>query len=104
MKTPKKKASPRKPRFEVKTVPVLRPDGRTQLEQKSVRVDVYRESPSSAFQLLRDPNIVWYGPHGCPKCGKQIVKTGNGAPALTLNAEEHGHHYPNHQWKEHVCK
>ena len=53
--------------------------------------------------LLRDPNVVWYGPHPCEKCGRIVVKTGNGAPPLTLDAEDHNHHYPNFRWLEHQC-
>ena len=48
--------------------------------------------------------IVWYGPHSCPNCGRTvIVKTGNGAPPLALDSEDHDHHYPNFHWHEHQC-
>lgn len=53
---------------------------------------------------LRATNTVWYGPHECADCGKIVVKTGNGAKPLTLDASDHNHHYPNVQWKRHVCK
>jgi hypothetical protein len=52
---------------------------------------------------LRTPNTVWYGPYPCPDCGLVIVKTGNGAKPLVLDAADHDHHYPNFQWRRHVC-
>lgn len=58
---------------------------------------------------LRDPNLVYYGPHACQKCDKDgkkgtlIVKAGNGAPDDLGFDFVHGSHYPNHEWKKHVC-
>jgi hypothetical protein len=57
----------------------------------------------SGFELLRDPNITWYGPHQCGGCGKTIIKTSTNGPQLVLDADDHNHHYPNHRWMEHVC-
>ncbi len=56
-----------------------------------------------------DNSLVYYGPHPCQKCdrdgklGTMIVKAGNGAPdALEFNFT-HGSHYPNHEWRRHIC-
>lgn len=59
------------------------------------------------FTELRDPNIVYYGPHPCPKCdadgskGTMIIKAGNGAPVEWELDFVHDSHYPNHVWKQH---
>jgi hypothetical protein len=52
--------------------------------------------------FIRNPSIVWYGPHECNGCGAIIVKPSISSGGIALDAP-HGHHYPNHQWKEHKC-
>lgn len=61
-------------------------------------------SAQAGIEILRDPNIVWCGPYPCPDCKQAIIKTGNGAPELVLDVEDHNHHYPNFRWMEHACK
>jgi hypothetical protein len=70
----------------------------------SVRVQRMARPPGGErAMLIRDPMVTWYGPHACEKCGRTVIKTGNGAPELTLDAENHDHHYPNFHWCEHQC-
>lgn len=58
---------------------------------------------------MRDPNIVYYGPHPCQRCdkdgkkGTMIVKAGNGAPSDMEYDFNHDSNYPNHVWQKHVC-
>lgn len=57
-----------------------------------------------SFQdFIRDPNVVWYGPHACNKCGKMIVKSSFETGGKELDAEDYNHHYPNFRWHQHVC-
>ena len=51
---------------------------------------------------IRNPNVVWYGPHECNGCGQTIVKASTHDGGMSLDAP-HGHHYPNHKWTEHRC-
>lgn len=52
---------------------------------------------------IRNPGIVWYGPHECNGCGQTIVKSSIESGGKSLNAP-HNHHYPNHKWVEHKCE
>lgn len=56
-----------------------------------------------------DKDLVYYGPHACQKCdmdgkkGTLIVKAGNGSSDELEFNFTHDSHYPNHEWKQHVC-
>lgn len=52
--------------------------------------------------FIRNPKVVWYGPHECNGCGATVVKASVEDGAMTLDAP-HGHHYPNHKWTKHKC-
>lgn len=54
--------------------------------------------------FIRDKNMIWYGPHPCDGCSAAVIKTGNGAEILTLDAADHNHHYPNFTWLKHECR
>lgn len=59
--------------------------------------------------MKKDKDLVWYGPHPCPKCdadgsrGTSIVKAGNGAPDYLEFDFVHDSHYPGHRWIQHKC-
>ncbi len=57
----------------------------------------------SIGEMLRDHSVIWYGPHECNGCGAIIVKSSIETGAVALDAP-HDHHYPNHQWRLHLCK
>jgi hypothetical protein len=52
--------------------------------------------------FIRNPEVVWYGPHECNGCGATIVKSSIKSGGVSLDAP-HDHHYPNHQWARHNC-
>ena len=52
--------------------------------------------------LITDPDVIWYGPHECNGCGKQIVKSSIDTGGVALDFA-HNSHYPNHVWEKHVC-
>lgn len=54
-------------------------------------------------KFIRDPAIIWYGPHQCNKCGQIIVKSSFESGGLALDAGDYEHHYPNFPWKRHDC-
>lgn len=60
-------------------------------------------SKTELNKLIRRRNVAWYGPYDCNGCGATIVKSSIKIGGIMLNAP-HGHHYPNHDWKKHVCK
>lgn len=51
---------------------------------------------------FRSSKIVYYGPHACANCGKNIAKMGIewGGTAFTYPG---GPIYPNTEWHPHVC-
>lgn len=57
----------------------------------------------SIGDLIRDPSIVWYGPHECTDCGKIVVKSGAETGGVALDFAQDSH-YPNHQWRLHQCQ
>ena len=59
--------------------------------------------PSNFEKFIRNPQIVWYGPHECPVCGMKIVKSSIESGGIVLDYN-HDCSYPNHQWKQHVCQ
>jgi hypothetical protein len=52
--------------------------------------------------FIRNPKVVWYGPHQCNGCGGLIVRSSSQSGGISLNAP-FNHHYPNHIWAEHKC-
>lgn len=59
---------------------------------------------------LRDPNVVWYGPHSCPTCGTRVVRQAIEAGGLYYDAQPaDALIYPNvgaglHcEWTAHTC-
>jgi hypothetical protein len=57
----------------------------------------------SNFELqLRDPSIVYYGPHACEICGTVIVKMGREWGGTCVDMPP-GPVYPNSEWHLHVC-
>lgn len=54
-------------------------------------------------KFIRDPAIIWYGPHQCNKCGCMIVKSSFESGGLALDAGDYNHHYPNFPWRRHLC-
>lgn len=53
--------------------------------------------------FIRDPAVVWYGPHNCHKCGGMVVRSSFETGGLMLDAEDYNHHYPNFVWAKHKC-
>ena len=65
---------------------------------------------------LRDPSVVWYGPHQCPSCGSRVVRQEIEAGGLYFDAqpramtEDERIIYPNEdeglelEWTAHTCK
>ena len=53
--------------------------------------------------FVYDPDIVWYGPHACNVCGREVVKSSNDSGGVMLDAPQE-HHYPNHLWRLHNCE
>jgi hypothetical protein len=51
---------------------------------------------------IRDPQIIYYGPHACENCGVMICKMGYqfGGASFDYPAEPI---YPNTEWAVHVC-
>lgn len=54
-------------------------------------------------KFIRDPAIIWYGPHQCNKCVAMIVKSSFESGGVMLDAGDHNHHYPNWPWQRHKC-
>lgn len=54
-------------------------------------------------EQIRNPEVIWYGPHECPKCGRIIVKSAMEQGGLSLDAADFNHRYPNFKWEKHKC-
>lgn len=61
-------------------------------------------TPEGFASFIRDPSVVWYGPHQCNKCGGIVVKSSFQTGGLALNADDENHHYPNFVWDKHQCE
>ena len=58
----------------------------------------------SEFEIfIRDPKVVWYGPHSCPVCHKSVVKSSIESGGIMLDYS-HENNYPNCKWTQHVCR
>lgn len=57
----------------------------------------------ATLEFLRNPDVVWYGPHACNKCGEMIVKSSFESGGMELDADDANHHYPNFRWQRHIC-
>ena len=51
---------------------------------------------------FRNSRIIYYGPHACSNCGRNICKTGTefGGNAFDYPS---GPIYPNTEWHPHIC-
>jgi hypothetical protein len=60
---------------------------------------------------LRDPNVVWYGPHSCENCGGRVVRQAIESGGLYFDAQpDERIIYPSvgegldREWTAHVCR
>ena len=60
-------------------------------------------TPEGFHKFIRDPAVIWYGPHQCDRCGCLIVKSSIETGGLELDAGDYNHHYPNFPWQKHAC-
>lgn len=56
------------------------------------------------LEFIRNPEVIWYGPHGCNGCGHKIIKSSAHSGGVELDAEDFNHNYPNFKWERHVCR
>ena len=52
---------------------------------------------------IRNPDIIWYGPHQCNMCGNTIVQSSYQQGGVQLDASDINHNYPNYEWQLHKC-
>jgi hypothetical protein len=60
------------------------------------------EKISNRKMLARFSKVIFYGPHGCDRCGRMIAKASLEQGGRAYNYPS-GNIYPNTEWEPHVC-
>ena len=56
---------------------------------------------SSLGEMIRDNDVVWYGPHKCDGCYAIIVKSSESSGGISLDAPHNLSLIQNHNWQLH---
>jgi hypothetical protein len=62
----------------------------------------FLEHISTGMMLERFRRVIFYGPHGCDRCGRMIAKASLEQGGRAYNYPS-GNIYPNTEWEPHVC-